>query len=108
MKSTIFALALVAATLCGQDLKPAQIISDSMHPERYMHGVTRTPGTVKLRLDIDETGKMRAVRAINGRPELVGPAYKMLKDYKFAPAQSEGKPFRSSLDLELNFRFSPS
>ncbi|MCX6614267.1 MAG: energy transducer TonB [Acidobacteria bacterium] len=108
MKSTIFALALAAATLCGQDLKPAQILTDSMHPERYLHGVARTPGTVKLHLDIDETGKLRAARAMSGRPDLVGPAFKMLRDYKFAPAQSEGKPFRSALDLELNFRFSPS
>ena len=108
MKSTIFALTLAAATLCSQDLKPAQIVSDSMHPERYLHGVTRTPGTVKLQLDIDENGKLRAAKALKGRPELVGPAFKMLRDYKFAPAQSEGKPLRSALDLELNFRFAPS
>jgi hypothetical protein len=108
MKSTIFVFAVTAATLCGQDVKPAQILSDSMHPERYLHGVTRTPGTVKLHLEIDENGKLRSAKALKGRPELVGPAFKMLRDYKFAPAESEGKPLRSALDLELNFRFTPS
>ena len=74
MKSTIFALALSAVTLCGQDRKPAQIVADSMHPERYLYGTTRIPGMVKLHLDIDETGRLRDVKALKGRPDLVSPA----------------------------------
>ncbi len=108
MKSIIFGVAIAAATLLGKDDKPAQILVDSLNPGQYMQGSNRVPGMVKLKLDIDENGKLRNVKALKGRPDLVGPAFRMLKDYRFAPAESDGKPVKSALDLELNFRFAPS
>jgi len=51
---------------------------------------------VKLHLDNDETGRIRDVKALKGRPDLV------------APAEAEGKLVRSALELELNLRFAPS
>ena len=106
MKSTILTLALASASLFGNETKPAQIIADSPNPQRYLYGVARVPGSVKLKLDIDETGKLRHVKVIKGSPELVPSAVRMAYDYKFAAAQVDGKNVPGQLELDLNFRFS--
>ncbi len=105
MKSLITSLALAASTLLAADVTPAQFLNDSPSPERYLYGVTRTPGAVKMRIHIDDRGKVRNVQVKEGRTELVAAAIRMVMDYRYQPAQSEGHAVQSDLDLELNFRF---
>ena len=98
MTTILLALALAA------DITPAQLKQDAPDPKRYLYGVARIEGKVKMRLIIDDTGKVRSVKVLQGRPELVAPAVRMVHDYRYAPAQLEGRPVASDLEVELNFR----
>lgn len=105
MKHILFTLALTAAAAMATEAQPAQILADSPNPQRYLYGATRVPGTVKLKLLIDHNGKLRRVEVLEGRPELVASAIRMMYDYRFAPAQADGKPVASDMNIDLNFRF---
>jgi hypothetical protein len=106
MKFTLLALTLASASLFAAQTKPAEVLADSPNPQRYLYGVTRNPGSVRLLLDIDSTGKLRHVKVLKGTPDLVPSAVRMAHDYKFAAAQVDGKNVPAQLELDLHFRFS--
>jgi hypothetical protein len=106
MKNILITLALATTSMFANEPTPAKIVEDTPYPQRYMYGVTRIPGTVKLKLRIDEQGKLRHVDALKGRPDLVASAIRMVHDYKYAAAASNGQRVASDMEVELNFRFS--
>lgn len=105
MKNLILTLTLASAALFAVDTKPPEILSDSPNPQRYLYGATRIPGSVKLKLTVDESGKLSSVKVLEGRPELAASAIRMVHDYKFAPATAGNHNVRAELDVEFHFRF---
>lgn len=105
MTRTLLTLTLATASFFATETKPAQILADSPHPQRYLYGFARVPGSVVLQLDIDANGKLRNVKVVRGSGALVPSAVRMVHDYKFAAAQVDGKAVPGKLELDFNFRF---
>jgi TonB family protein len=94
---------LLALALAGE-MTPAQLKQDAIHPQRYLYGVAQREGKVSLNLIIDDQGKVRSVKALEGHPELVDAARRMAFDYRYTPAQVDGRATASELRLEIHFR----
>jgi outer membrane biosynthesis protein TonB len=61
-------------------------------------------GTVVLRVTIDETGKVDKTVPVRRIPSLTSPAILALQEWKFQPAEFDGKPASASVALAFVFR----
>ena len=60
-------------------------------------------GNVVLNAQIDETGKVRAVRAISGDPVLVHAAVDAVRQWEYRPSLVNGQPRPSNARIAINF-----
>ena len=61
-------------------------------------------GTVVLRVNVDETGRVENTVAVRRIPSLTSPAIRALREWKFKPAEFDGKPLPSSIALAFVLR----
>ena len=61
-------------------------------------------GTVVLRVIVDKTGKVAKTVPVRRIPSLTSPAIRVLGEWKFKPAEFDGKPVPSSIALAFVFR----
>ncbi len=66
----------------------------------------RIQGTVRLAVAIDEEGAVAAIKLISGHPLLVRAAIDAVKQWRYRPAEQNGRPVRSLLAVSLTFRLS--
>jgi outer membrane biosynthesis protein TonB len=63
-----------------------------------------TTGTVVIRVTVDSEGKVENTVAIRDIASLTAPCMRILKEWKFEPAQFRGKPIPSSVALAFVIR----
>jgi TonB family protein len=61
-------------------------------------------GTVVLRVGVDEMGKVENIVVVRRIASLTSPAIRAVKEWKFKPAEFDGKPLRSSITLAFVLR----
>jgi TonB family protein len=61
-------------------------------------------GTVVLRVNVDEMGRVEKTIAVRRIASLTSPAVHAVKEWKFKPAEFDGKPLASSIALAFVFR----
>lgn len=103
MKTILTTFALAATTMLAGEITPAQLLRDVPDASRYLYGVPRIPGVVKMKVNIDEKGHVGKVKILAGHPEQVAAAVRMVKDYHYAPATDGGQPVASQLEVHFNF-----
>ena len=64
-------------------------------------------GTVVLRVSVDEVGRLEKTIVVRGITSLTSPAIHALKEWKFKPAELDGKPLPSSIALAFVLRPPP-
>lgn len=64
----------------------------------------RVEGDVEVEVRIAPTGDVEAVRVVSGNALLTGNVTKSLKDWKFAPFVSDGKPSPAVANLKFTFK----
>jgi TonB family protein len=60
-------------------------------------------GTVVLEISLDETGKVIDVRVVRGIPSLTEPAEQSVRQWKFQPAELDGKQVPSKVPVAFSF-----
>lgn len=61
-------------------------------------------GTVVLRVNVDEMGKVEKTVVVRRIPSLTSPAIRALREWKFKPAEFDGKPLPSCIALAFVLR----
>jgi TonB family protein len=61
-------------------------------------------GTVVLRIRVDEMGRIEKTVVVRRIASLTSPAVRALREWKFKPAEFDGKPLASSIALAFVFR----
>lgn len=92
-----------AGDLPEVDSKQLTRTSDLVMPKLSQKAMKRTPGTVVLRLTIDERGTVTQVRAVSGDAELAKAAVDAVKQWRYAPYLQDGKP--TAVTTTVNFEF---
>jgi TonB family protein len=64
----------------------------------------RISGNIKLRITIDEEGKVQDIRVIDGNPLLNGAAVEAVQQWRYTPAIQDGKPIPVTTTITLTFR----
>ncbi|MDX2268833.1 MAG: TonB family protein [Bryobacter sp.] len=87
----------------------------SNQPPRVMEGTNLTfhtvgmpqymNGKVTLELDVDATGRLRNVRMLSGRADLMQSAIQTVRHWSFNPAMENGQPVRRKFNVVLDLRF---
>jgi TonB family protein len=75
---------------------------EPVYPELARHN--RVEGTVSLKADIDETGKVKNVRVLHGSPLLRDEAVRAVKQWKYSPARLHGKPVAVVANISVVFK----
>jgi protein TonB len=65
---------------------------------------TRVQGDVTVLVDVDATGKVTAVRALSGPALLREAAVESVRQWKYAPGLTDGKPAASQVTVNVAFR----
>lgn len=60
-------------------------------------------GTVVLELSLDESGAITNIRVVRGIPSLTESAERSAREWKFQPAQFEGRPVPSKVPVAFSF-----
>lgn len=60
-------------------------------------------GTVVLEVALDDRGEITAVRVVRDIPSLTEPAQRSIRQWKFRPAQLDGKPVDSKMAVAFSF-----
>jgi TonB family protein len=61
-------------------------------------------GRVEVEAEVDETGKVRSAKALNGNPMLTQAAVSAVEKWKFTPFTADGKPEKAVCTLVFDFR----
>jgi TonB family protein len=64
-------------------------------------------GDVRLKADVDETGKIRNMEVVSGPAALRPAAMEAMKQYEYAPATKGGKGIASEVKVTIKFWFDP-
>lgn len=97
------------STLCHEDLSeeqsdPVRLRGDELVKSALVRVDPKFPTDVELRsldgriiveLVVDESGSVDSVRPINGNSLCIGPAIEAARQWKFRPAQVDGKPVKA-------------
>jgi TonB family protein len=86
------------------DPKPVNVVAASF-PQYPFNGVAT--GTVVIRVTVDSKGQIENSLAIRDVDSLTAPCIRVLKEWKFEPAQFRGNPIRSSIALAFVLRPTP-
>jgi protein TonB len=65
---------------------------------------TRVQGDVAVLVDVDATGKVTAVQALSGPTLLRQAAMESVRQWKYAPGSTDGKPASSQVTVNVAFR----
>jgi TonB family protein len=95
-------------TLEETDVKP-QIAGRRRTPVYpYKMWDARIPGEVILQFVVDSTGAVRDVEVVRSTHEAFEtPAINAVKEWRFIPAQKDGKPVNCRRQIPINFTFNP-
>ena len=94
---------IVSETPNPETVLSAKLIKrvDPIYPE--LARSTDLSGNVVLNAHIDETGKVRAVKAISGDPVLVHAAVDAVRQWEYRPSLVNGQPRPSNARIAINF-----
>ncbi|MDE3256874.1 MAG: M56 family metallopeptidase [Gemmatimonadota bacterium] len=88
------------------DVKPA--ITHAVQPNYPdVARRNRLTGIVLLHFKVNVDGSVSDVRALRGRPMFVQPAIDAISQYRFSPAQREGKPVPAWITHTITFELPP-
>jgi protein TonB len=94
----------VAPAPVGGDVKPAQLLK-SVPPEYpQMARNQRVSGNVQIDALIDADGNVSSMKVLSGPPLLHQAALNALKQWKYQPAELDGKPTSMHLTVTIQFR----
>jgi TonB family protein len=82
----------------------AKLISSTRPVYPAMARQTRVQGSVVIKADIDEKGSVVGARAISGPPFLRQAAIDAVNQWKYSPAQINGKPAVSQITVSIQFQ----
>lgn len=108
-----FSLVFLCAVAFAQSMKEVQVSSAEAAQHALKHADPLYPpiakaahvqGTVRLRLHVDETGKVKKVDVIVGPPMLNSAAVDAARQWTYTPFQVDGKP--ASVGVEDSIPFS--
>jgi TonB family protein len=94
---------IVSETPNPETVLSAKLIKrvDPIYPELARN--SDLSGNVVLNAHIDETGKVRAVKAISGDPVLVHAAVDAVRQWEYRPSLVNGQPRPSNARIAINF-----
>jgi len=94
----------VAPAPVGGDVKPAKLVKSvpPVYPELARN--QRISGNVQIDALIDADGNVSAMKVLSGPPMLHKAALDALKQWKYEPAQLDGKPTSMHLTVTIQFR----
>lgn len=64
-------------------------------------------GNVTLDALIDETGRVRTMKVLSGPESFHKAAMEALREYRYAPAEKNGKPVAAHIKVMVPFWFEP-
>ncbi|HEY2119600.1 MAG TPA: TonB family protein [Candidatus Acidoferrum sp.] len=86
---------------------PAKLLKavSPIYPPDAMRGFIT--GDVRLKAEVDETGKIRNMEVVSGPAALRPAAIEAMKQYEYAPATKGGKGIASQVKVTIKFWFDP-
>ena len=85
------------------DVQPEPIdVAEAVFPQYPANSVTT--GTVVLRVTISGDGQVENTKVVRKIPSLTTQCIRAIEDWKFKPAQLQGRPLRSSIGLAFVLR----
>jgi TonB family protein len=60
-------------------------------------------GTVRVRVEIGDDGKLLSMNVVSGHPLLIPAAQDALRQWTFKPAEADGRPVQASMPVDVNF-----
>jgi len=110
-------LAITAAAHAQSAPPPPQTIDPEpaathllTHPDPIYPPIARAAhvtGDVQLRLQIDPTGHVTAIKTLSGPPMLIGAATDAAKQYLYKPFEIDGEPMTVYTTITLHFNLPP-
>jgi len=88
----------------GGDVKPAKLLKTVQPVYPAMAKSQHVSGNVQIDALIDETGNVSAMKVLSGPALLREAALQSLKQWKYQPAELDGKPTSMHLTVTLQFR----
>lgn len=85
-------------------VEPARLLKKTIPVYPQLARTARVEGIVTLQADINESGKLENVTAIEGHPLLIDAAIQAVRHWRYAPARLHGVPTRSSVNITVDFR----
>jgi len=95
----------VAPVPVGGDVKQAKLIKSVPPIYPAMAKTQHVAGDVKIDALIDEEGNVSTMKVLSGPALLHQPALTAVKQWKYSPAQLDGKPTAMHLTVIVQFRF---
>jgi len=88
----------------GGDVKPAQLLHSVPPVYPQMARTQHVSGDVRIDALIDADGNVTTMKVLSGPPQLHLSAMAALKQWKYQPAQLDGKPTAMHLTVTVQFR----
>lgn len=102
--SPITSASPVSPVATADDYRPAQLMTGKrpQYPARAARN--RIEGTVVVRFEVDEEGKVKKARISRGIVELNDAALDAVRAWKFKPAVKAGRPVQVTLEAPVSFQ----
>src|SRR5215831_726740 len=111
MKSAILLAALLASTLCAQEVTKvtrAQAVSAAIQKSEPVYPPLarqlKLEGSIQLEAVVLEDGTVDTVNIVSGHPILTRAGVEALKHWKFAPFHSGGKIVKALAPVTFDFK----
>jgi periplasmic protein TonB len=88
----------------SKSVQPAKLISSTRPVYPTLAKQSNTQGRVDVTISIDEKGDVVAAKASSGPLPLRQAAVDAVKRWKYSPAQVDGKPSASEINISIDFR----
>lgn len=85
------------------DYRPAQIVTSKRPQYPRKAARNRIQGTVVVRFEVDEEGKVKKARISRGIEDLNEAALDAVRAWKFRPAIKAGRPVQVTLEAPVSF-----
>jgi protein TonB len=89
--------------LAADDYRPAQLMTGKRPQYPAQAARNKIEGTVVVRFEVDEKGKVKKARISKGIEELNEAALDAVRAWKFKPAIKAGRPVEVTLEAPVNF-----
>jgi TonB family protein len=88
----------------GGDVKPGRLLSSVQPVYPYAAKTAHIEGDVVIKTSVDETGKVVNAQAISGPLALRQAAINAVRQWKYAPANLNGQPTSTQIEVTIRFR----